>query len=561
MQKEDIIDNNIIRKKRKTTETIKKIKKILVNNKIKIIEKKINNLDNKIFSIRIEMKKFSNIGTNGKGLDANSALASAYAEFMERFQTGYLLPIKFLNKEMQINNIDHKKNTSLKNFKKIRFFKDYPIEKFLKLKTINIDESLKKSNELLTLAKFENIINNKKRYLPIDLIKTQCKTNGLCAGNSKKEALSQGICEIYERYCIKEIIYNNIELPNVNLIGINDRILEIIRIIRKYYNCEVKDCSIGKFPVIGLLIYTKDEKKYKFAVGSDPNINIAIQRCITEIFQGNDFLSIENKFIEFNERKIDEGINFLRAFRNNMGMYDKKMLINNKYIDSDSLPFSNKVKTIDDAYNYLIEISIKNNIDIYCKNYSKLGFNTYRVYIPLYSEIEIIDDYKMEYFMNLKLLYDVYYNPIYEKDDNREKFINIMINLAKKGKYGETIKLSKLFNSKGLLKSRYTNLNYVILLLAISLLNKNRNKAIEIIDYFYVSLNDDLKEYMSYVKKELVNEKYESEYREEISLLVHNTKEWLKKFNPPSCPNCKNCFCKKECLYTTWKNEIEKINF
>lgn len=52
-----------------------------------------------IYSLRLEcMKEDGGFGTNGKGRNQYYALASAYAEFIERIQNGYIMGIYGLNR-------------------------------------------------------------------------------------------------------------------------------------------------------------------------------------------------------------------------------------------------------------------------------------------------------------------------------------------------------------------------------------------------------------------------------------------------------------------------------
>jgi len=60
----------------------------------------------------------------------------------------------------------------------------------------------------------------------------------------------------------------------------------IKKIEKKGLKVIVKDCTLnGLFPVIGVLVMNMSRTKYYFAIGSDINLDICIQRCITEMFQ------------------------------------------------------------------------------------------------------------------------------------------------------------------------------------------------------------------------------------------------------------------------------------
>lgn len=106
--------------------------------------------------------------------------------------------------------------------------------------------------------------------------------------------LYRGLAEVFERYVTQYIYKNNIE----GIFSVIDeavyRDLRSYRLIqaieKRNYRVFVIDCSLkGKLPVIGTLIFDPGMSKYYFKLGSDADIDIALQRCITEVFQGNSF--------------------------------------------------------------------------------------------------------------------------------------------------------------------------------------------------------------------------------------------------------------------------------
>ena len=84
------------RKDKNPIETIKTIKTILKSLGIKIREYPLKSISNSYYSIRIEIKGFYNMGSNGKGISKEFAMASAYAELMERLQSRMLIRNYFL---------------------------------------------------------------------------------------------------------------------------------------------------------------------------------------------------------------------------------------------------------------------------------------------------------------------------------------------------------------------------------------------------------------------------------------------------------------------------------
>ena len=73
--------------------TVKRIKDILNKLGIKTSEKYYSPGINGLFSCRITIRG-TEIGQNGKGTTPEYALASGYAEFIERLSTGFLIPFE-----------------------------------------------------------------------------------------------------------------------------------------------------------------------------------------------------------------------------------------------------------------------------------------------------------------------------------------------------------------------------------------------------------------------------------------------------------------------------------
>ena len=103
-------------KDEKPKRTVDRIRKILGDIGINLQE--ILHLEEIEFapvSLRLTLKNSPLIGTNGKGTNKINALASGYAEFMERLQNSYLFPD--LEREFDIVS-DKKRIDCSINFKK-----------------------------------------------------------------------------------------------------------------------------------------------------------------------------------------------------------------------------------------------------------------------------------------------------------------------------------------------------------------------------------------------------------------------------------------------------------
>ena len=95
-------------KAKKPEDTISLVRNIL-HNKLGILTKESNYIgESNFYSCRINIANFSldelNIGTNGKGMNPEYSLASAYGEFMERLQNQMLILHRRLNGITRSNN-------------------------------------------------------------------------------------------------------------------------------------------------------------------------------------------------------------------------------------------------------------------------------------------------------------------------------------------------------------------------------------------------------------------------------------------------------------------------
>lgn len=556
------MSNNYNRKECNPAETVNRIKNILKKNRIKVKESKVINIDNSIYSTRVELRDIPGIGTNGKGISKEFALASAYAEFMERLQSKFLLKANFLNKEIKRSFSDE---TYLGNEE---FEKKFPSIK----NNQYIKEIVENNSEYRYYTKFYDILNDRYVELPIKLINLLTHSNGLCSGNSKEEALVQGICEILERYCYKEILFRESVLPNITInniekYGIFKQLQELKKLGFKY---DIKDCSLGgKYPVVGLIIYDNKKENYIFAIGSDPDFNIALQRCITEAFQGlklseitEKMKPVDNNYYEmkkiYNKTFIQN--NWLKCYSSNSGIHPASFFEDSLKVNLKDLPFFN-IKDNKEALAIILEKLKQENIRIYAKDYSYLGFDTYKIYIPNLSEIEELDDISFKISRDMQTLRDIYFN-IYQtkgKSNGNDTFEKIFEELAKNIKYNEFVFPTNIFNVNTYIRCDYLKLNYIYILIIEFLLSKQYDKAIKVIDERLKNneISNYEREYLETIKNlidarennNITNEAFNRDAR----FFVNCTEKYLNKLKAPTCPNCNKCNCKNYCKYKKWK--------
>ncbi len=153
-------------------------------------------------------------GTNGKGVSKNFAMASAYAEFMERLSLGIFFRTKqyapddpslnlnsfapdarYMTEQELIDNgewMDHIIN---------EYGHGLSREKIAKLCTV-FD-----GNKSVLTVPYYSLFEDKYVYIPTALESKLYTANGCCAGNSRNEAWIHGLSEIFERHnCLLHLI-------------------------------------------------------------------------------------------------------------------------------------------------------------------------------------------------------------------------------------------------------------------------------------------------------------------------------------------------------------------
>lgn len=523
------------RKDRQPSETVKIIKDILKTNNYQVSEKGLKRSLRGSYSIRLELNNGK--GANGKGTTLGLAKASAYAELIERLQSN------MLNKKRITTNIVDKKhdiyeillNMASNEYKK----------KFFDLNKIyfNVSEAT-------------NIKTNKKELIPINAICSFCHTNGLASGNTFEEAVNQAIFEIFERYCYQKCLEENILIRNIDIFSYpltekNKKMLVLLK--KKGFEYYIKDCSLGKYPVIGFLLFNKKNNKYTFTMGSDTSFNIALSRCITEMMQGVNFKELKQKMVP--NLKAEELIqkygtsfksyNWLRCFNNNNG-YLTKNFFNNSYINISELHFKDYLTSNKEVLNYL-KFLIKENI--YVIDYNNLGFDTYRVYIPYMTTVDCYDIEDLNVNKNYDKLKYTYTHILEVSKKEMLYFINIFLNNNKLLKYDEMIKPSDLFHTNEI--SDYYKLDFTSLLIVLCILCSKTKELQQLLQYKIENFKLNPQKILTYkitvnciTNKEYYNVKDEN-ITKYIQYIINNPREYLSSLNPKFVNNDSLVYNKK----------------
>lgn len=375
--------------------TVKRIKEILRKYGVETEEEWKKKSSVGTYSLRLCIKG-TNIGQNGKGMTKDFAMASAYAEFLERYQNGILVfrqekptpDIPFVysadEKNLSIEEIVSQNDSFVE-----QIYQDNEDE--CTGKTRLLEEILGKDNQITCLP-YYSVKDKKVVYIPHVLSCHLIGTNGMCAGNSPEEAMIEGISEILERYVTMQLIYQKVALPEIpdSYLEKFPKVKEMVERLRQKegYVCKLLDCSFGgKYPVAGLVIFQKNTGRFGLKLGAHPDYGIAMERCFTEAAQGMDIFDYATGCLfDFKNEDIFKDENVREFVNSNVATLPYEVFSREKtYPFTQMQDVSNL--TNKEILNNLVTSLLKEGHDVIIRDVSTLGFPSFRIIIPGMTEI------------------------------------------------------------------------------------------------------------------------------------------------------------------------------
>lgn len=338
---------------------------------------------------------FGDFGTNGKGLTKEYSLASAYAEFMERLQNMILFGdyIEDAYRKGMVRYMTAP-DEIMKSASECFDSAGDVLGDLLRLDGITAFSDTEK----MAAVPYHDVFNDRDVYLPHKTLRMCIGSNGMCAGNTRMEAVTQGIAEIYERAAVREAyekdpVIRQLHMESFKGNAVYDR---LERLDKSGYGVKILDLSMGKdYPVVGLLL-EKDGAK-AFRAGADPCPVTALERCLTEIYQGDE-ASVRRFFKKeccppF-PQTADEGMRRLINDEEIAYHVDGSGLTAH-CIFNPSEEFNEDFrgtegKSEEDDYGYMISLTKKLNLGLLIRDWSFLGFPTYHCIIPELSNYDLI---------------------------------------------------------------------------------------------------------------------------------------------------------------------------
>lgn len=384
-------------------QTIANMTQILADLGMKIEIASWRNIVPHVWSLHIRDAASPMCFTNGKGATKEAALASALGEFIERLNCNFFYNDQFFGQD--IANAD---------------FVHYPNEKWFALNDedtlpegllddyclpiYNPDDELQgshlidtnsgRSDRGICALPFVRQSDGETVYFPSNLIENLYLSNGMSAGNTLPEAQVQCLSEIFERAVKKQIIEQEIALPDVPdevLVQYPDIVEAIAALEAQGFPVLVKDASLGgQFPVACVTLMNPRTGGVFASFGAHPSFHVALERSLTELLQGRSFEGL-NDFMPptFNSMAVTEPNNFVEHFIDSSGLISWRFFSARSDYEFCHWDFSGSNQAeADNLFGILSELGL----EAYMAVYTELGAPVCRILVPGYSEVYPIED-------------------------------------------------------------------------------------------------------------------------------------------------------------------------
>lgn len=394
--------------------TIRQIRRILMDADITLYESQWFNPLKEVYSVRVmTFLEDGRCGQNGKGRTEQLALASAYAEFMERLQNKIIIrkhaddriPAELLNKIKKQTGFYYFPDEKIIEKKEmLALSPTYLIDAFGTTDFTLIERKIEeyiiqlrnKGLPGVIAIPFYNYESGKVIHLPYDLTISFLGSNGMCAGNTPYEAIFQGLCELIERYSTAYIFHKQLTPPSVpdSVLSQYPQEFAIINQIREQgYTVIIKDFSCGlQLPAVGALIINKIKNTYKLNIGSETSFQFALSRTLTEIFQGITLHDFDNVSLPIPEKEysffLHDDLNSInkrnaeleKFFANNQGLFPYALFGEQPaYPLSITSTFHVKESYKEEVHSLINKIQ-KLGSSVYVRDVSFLGFPSFLIY-------------------------------------------------------------------------------------------------------------------------------------------------------------------------------------
>ncbi len=363
-----------------------------------------------IYSVNIRDKNCPLLFTNGKGSSKNACLASALGEFFERLNCNYFFADYFLGQSIAQDDFVHYPNEqwfALDAEKDVRgmpkgllsedLWSFYNPEQKLTPESL-VDTNSGNIQRGICALPFVRYADQLTSWFPVNIIGNLYVSNGMSAGNSKMEARTQAVSEIFERYVKNRIISERISLPLIpeHILDLSPKVLEAKHELEQEgFIIEVKDASLGGvYPVIAITMIEAGSGRSLVSFGAHPSFEVALDRTMTELLQGRRLDSLDGFQTPcFDDEAVADPINLETHFIDSSGLISYDFFKQEKdyefvYWDFDN----NTLSECEFLISILDETIGKGKTSVYIADYEYLGVYGCRIIIPGISEIYPVEE-------------------------------------------------------------------------------------------------------------------------------------------------------------------------
>ncbi len=384
-------------------QTIKNMTGMLAKVGMKIEIASWRNIVPNVWSLNIRDTTSPLCFTNGKGSTKESALCSALGEFIERMNCNFFYNDQYFGAEIADSEFVH--------YPSERWFKPGPNDELPEgildahcLRVFNPDGELRGSHLIDTNSgradrgicsiPYVRQSDGERVYFPSNLIENLFLSNGMSAGNNFEEAQVQCLSEIIERAVKKQIITEEIVLPDVprHVLEKYPSILAGIEAVEAQgFPLVIKDASLGgQFPVINVTLMNPRTGGVFASFGAHPNFEVALERTLTELLQGRSFEGLNDvPRPTFNSLAVTEPENSVDHFIDSTGVVSWRFFSSEHDYEFSEWDFSGS--NTEEAEN-LMGILTGLGKEVYMAKFDEIGCYVCRILVPGYSEVYLVED-------------------------------------------------------------------------------------------------------------------------------------------------------------------------
>ena len=366
-------------------ETIKNMTALLAGLGMKIEIASWRNIVPNVWSLHIRDAASPMCFTNGKGATKESALCSALGEFIERLNCNFFYNDQFLGQDIANSDFVHYPN---EKWFKLDESDDLPsgiLDDYC-LDIYNPDDELRGSNLIDTNSgnaergicaiPYVRQSDGETVYIPSNLIENLFLSNGMSAGNNLAEAQVQCLSEIFERAVKRQIIEQEIVLPDVPK-----------NVLEKFPSILA---GIEALEAQGVTLMNPKTGGVFASFGAHPSFEVALERSLTELLQGRSFEGLNDvPRPTFNSLAVSEPENAVEHFIDSTGVISWRFFSNKQDYEFCEWDFSGTSAEENDRLFAILKDLGK---EAYVAVFDQLGATACRILVPDYSEIYPVED-------------------------------------------------------------------------------------------------------------------------------------------------------------------------